>query len=424
MAHVEKLSVEALTNMLIQGKVDVNELNLAYANQRNAFLAAIEKRPHILKNVLKANASHFIPAALKHNAEYFLYLDKEQYEDEFIQTYLNWRLTKDKAPAVNRDGTPVKKNFLVNQSYDKKMVFQYNYSTPETDELYYSDSELKIPLSIRSSFKIRMKLVKPIEFLEQIDLDVASLGENKIKSTLADMISSKYKAYLHEFIRKNNVGYYSLCVSVNEIEEGFVDRIEKDLRKYGLQVTDFVIKSLAIPKEIQNRVEDLAFQIRQQNAEAEASSHLAQIALDNYKTKLELEEKFPTANHTLTEYEKDLALKRYLVKHGRDVQEEVDRSIKVAAATEVQDTAILKEDDKLPEIEPKKNKFKSTFITLLVLCLIFDFIMFVSNGVRTGFIILSIITLVFGLIAAFNREKFKDVPVQMDDDGDDGHVGE
>ena len=44
-------SVETLVVDLVQGVTDVNQLNLAKANQRQAFFQALEERPAILTKV-------------------------------------------------------------------------------------------------------------------------------------------------------------------------------------------------------------------------------------------------------------------------------------------------------------------------------------------------------------------------------------
>ena len=410
MANIEKTSVESLTSMLIQGKLDVNALNLAYANQRTAFLNAIKQRPHLLQKISKANLEHFIPAALKESPEYFLYLTKEQYTDSFAQTYLFWRLEKD-SKDKNANASP--SNFFFQKSFDGNLIFQYNYTSSEDDRLYYVDKEMQVPLSIKSSFKINLKLVDVLDFLRKLDVDVAAIGENKIKTALTDLLNAKYKAFLYDFIRKNDLGYYSLCVSVSELEESFKKEIEGTLKEYGLEISDFIIKAFAIPKEIQHKIEDLAFQIRQQRAEADANTALAKIALDNYESKLTIEEKHPSATHSLTEYEKDQALKRYLIKNGRAVQEEVDRSIKIKQTVEVQDVSLEKDDDLVPEIKPKKNMFKAGFFTLLLLSLFISLIVLFTEGAGVGCIMLGVTTLIFGLVAAFNREKFKSIPVEI-----------
>ena len=410
MANIEKSSVESLTSMLTQGKLDVNALNLAYANQRTAFINAIKQRPHLLAKITKANLEHFLPVAFKESPEYFLYLTKDQYTDEFVQTYLIWRLEKDsKDKKTGKDPVP-QKNFFFQKSYDGKLTFQYN---SEADELYYADKELQVPLSIKSRFKISLKLTDALGFLRKLDVDVAAIGENKIKAALTDRLNAKYKAFLYNFIRKNDLGYYSLCVSINELEEGFKKEIEGDLKEYGLAVVDFIIKALAIPKEIQNKVEDLAFQIRQQRAEADANAALAEIALNHYQAKLAMEEKNPTANHSLTEYEKDQALKRYLIKNGRAVQEEVDHSIKLKQTVEEQDSSIKKDADVVPNITPKKNAFKSGFFSMLFLSLFISLIVLFAGSPAAGCIMLGFVCLIFGVIAAFNHEKFKTIPVEI-----------
>ena len=59
--------VETLIVNLVQGVTDVNHLNLAKANQREAFLKALEERPAILTKVSKVNEEHFFQFAIKKN---------------------------------------------------------------------------------------------------------------------------------------------------------------------------------------------------------------------------------------------------------------------------------------------------------------------------------------------------------------------
>lgn len=418
---IEKMTTETLVESLVQGTTDINALNLAKSTQRDAFSQAIQKRPNLLAKVKEENAKHFLKFALNENPEYFIYLKREQYTDELAQIYLEERFKEN--PSSKNAPTTESKNLKIStqKSLDNKLIFIYSYVTPEGEELCYYDHELKVPSSIRSSIKISLKLENAVALIEKMDTHITQLGEKKIKTMLTDTIISKYKAYFTEYLTKNKVGYYSLCASCEELEKGFKKELEKIFEPYGIKINEFFIKKLAIPKDIQYKIEDLAFQIRQQRANIEADAEFAKKSLENYEAKLAIEQKYPETEHTLTEYEKDLALKRYLVKTGRLSEEEIDHSIKLQQKTEQVDTALQKQADIVPEIEPKPNTFRSGFILGLLLSIIFSLFLF-SAGSGVGLIMLGITAAIFGTIAAFNYEKFKTptIEVKTEEDNDVG----
>lgn len=418
---LEKKSIETLVQDLIKGETDVNLLNLAKSNQREAFLQALKKRPNLLSKVKGANEKHFFQFAINSNYEYFIYLKREQYTEELAQTYLSNRLEPKPADKKNAQAEDKTQKLVVQKSMDNKLVFQYNYVTAEGDELYYFDKELQVPASIKSGIKVSLKLVNALDLIDKLDLHITQLGENKIKSTIADLVSSSYKAFLNAYIQEKQVGYYTLCTSLSDIEESFKKHLNRMLEEYGLEVKEFIIKKLAIPKDIQYKIEDQAFQIRQRRVDIETDAEFAKKSLENYEAKLALQQKYPNAGNSLTEYEKDLALKRYLIKTGRMEEEEIDHSIKLQQKSEQADSAIAKEKDIVPEIAPKKNVFKTRFITFALICVLFSLIMLANAGTGVGLLLLGITVAVFGTIAAFNKEKFKTVKTEITDEEIENH---
>ena len=137
----------------------------------------------------------------------------------------------------------------------------------------------------------------------------------------------------------------------------------------------------------------------------EADAEFAKISLASYEAKLAVMQKYPQAEFTLTEYEKDLALKRYLIKSGEKKEEHVDRTIKMAQKAPQGDAAVDKPDDIVPDIIAKPNRFRTIFFAIAAIVV---FIALISMGedVETGMTILGIGTVVLGLVAAFNVSKF------------------
>ena len=419
---IEKYTVEELTNDLINSQVDVNEISLTKANQRDAFKAALKKHPRLLRKVNDENAAHFIKFALNEDYEYFTCLKREQYTDELVQLYLQKRLQAE-AQKQQASDAPAAKKFSFNQTLDEKLLLQYSYVTPEKEELYYFDKELQVPLALKSSFKIQLKLLKTIKFIEKIDIEPAQLGENRICAVLSDLLSNPYKEYLSKFIESKNIGYYTLCSSISDLENGLKKEFDKVFDDYGIEVKALTVKQIAIPKDMQYKLEDQAFQIRQRRVDVEADAEFAKKSLENYEAKLSLEEKYPNATHTLTEYEKDLALKRYLIKTGKMEEEKIDHSIAIKQKVEQQDSTIEKSDI-VPDVEPKKNSFKQMFFTLMFAFAIIAFIVMGTAGVGAGFIMLAVGAALFGTVGAICRDKFQDAPVEIaaDDDSESEDV--
>lgn len=409
---LDKKTSDVIEDQLVHGLLDVNALNLAKEAQRQAFLAAVERRPALLSQVSPLNEEHFLPFAIKHNYEWFVHLKRPQYSDATAQIYLYNRLT-DVQQQKKKLGTSAEgMEFIVQKSMDEKTLLTCLYTTPEDDEICYNDTKLGVPLALKSSVKFTLKIANAVKLIDQIDMSVEYLGEVKIKSLLTELVSCHYAQFLMEYISKNEAGYYDLRTSFAEIEAGAKKHLARVLDDYGIEVLNVIVKKIAIPTDIQHKIEDQAFAIRQRKAEIEADAELAEISLKNYEAKLEVEKKYPDAEHTLTEYEKDLALKRYLIKNGRDRKENIDHTIEIKKLNEQEDKQIAKIADIIPEIIQKANVFKRTFFILLAVSIFISLILLVSGSIGGGCILLGLTSLIFGSIGAFCRDRFKSTPVE------------
>lgn len=408
---LERMSTESLAEGLVQGTVDINAINLAFNNQRTAFRNAISRRPNLLSKIKETNVEHFFTFAVKEDYKYFLYLKKESYTESLAQLYLEERFKADenKNSAIAKENKTYKVNTY--KSMDDKMVFTYAYVTPEDDALYYFDQELQVPLSLKSSIKVTLKLVSVLDLIKTLDINVANLGKNTISQLLADKMNNQYKSFLYSYLKDKKVGYYTLSAKVEDFEEAIKGVLSKAIKDYGFEVKDFCIKKIAVPKDMRLKIEDQAFQNRQRKADVEIETELAKKSLENYEEKLSIQQKYPTATHSLTEYEKDLALKRYLIKNGRWEENEADHTVQLSQKIEKSDEALEKEKDIVPDIPFKKNAFKSGFITGFVFSVICTFLIMLAS-VGVGLIILGIVCGIFGTIASFNYEKFRDVRIE------------
>ena len=411
---IDNKPVEALVTDLVQGALDVNLLNLAKANQRQAFLDALDGRPAILTKVSKINEESFFALAIDKNPSLFVHLTRAQYTNELAQKYIYNRLDADKpAKKKNSQEEPESPNVVVRKSLDDKVVFNYSYVTADGDELYYLDKELQVPVSLKSNIALALKLEDAVMLIDKLDTHITQLGEEKIKGVILDIIANQYKSYLNSYIAEKQIGYYTLCTSFTEIERGFSQTIAKVFAEYGISVSGFVIKSIAIPRDIQFKIEDQAFKIRQKRADVMADAEFSRVSLEAYEAKLAIHDKYRDQELTLTEYEKDLALKRYLTKVGRDRKDKVDHTININHEAEKLDDTLDKPDDIIPNLPIKPNLFRKRFILGAFTAALISTVALIANA-GVGFIILGVSTLAFGTTAAFTHERFKNCEIEPD----------
>ena len=402
---LEKMTVEAIVQGLVAGTVDVNEVNVAKRNQRDAFLSAIKQRPNLLAKVKDENSDVLLPLAIRNDHTYLVYINRDQYTDALVQAFIFKRFDE----RNDKKGTFEKRNFIVQKSLDNKAVFNYCYTTADGEELYYNDKEFGIPTSIKSSFNIALKLVDAVKLVDKLDTHITQLGAEKIKNSIEQIVSTSYRIYLNKIIHEQEISYYNLCDSFDKIKTEFTELINTKLCDYGIVVSDFNMGKIAIPKDMQRKIENLAFQLRQRRADDEANSEMARASLDNYEHKLSIQSKYPDAPYTLTEYEKDMALKRYLMKIGRGVEDTVDSSIEINQTARRVDAQISKEDDIVPDIPVPKNKFRTNFIIMAVAAVVLSLIVMASNS-GAGLIMLGAFVGIFGTVAAVCYDKLTQDP--------------
>ncbi len=397
--NLEEMPIESLVSDIVNEVIDVNRLNLAKANQRKAFLQAIDQRPALLRKVSKINEDHFLPIAIKKKPNYFVHLSKKQYSNQLAQIYLFSRLAESKTGEKSQPFS-----VLVRKSLDDKILLTYSYTTVDGDELNYLDKELEVPTSLKSNVVVTLKVNQAVNFIEKLDIHVTQLGEEKIKGIIHDVIAKQYKKYLNAYILEKQIGYYTLSTSLDVVEEGFIKVLGEAFKPYGIGVSEFTIRNIAIPKDIQHKIEDQAFKIRQRREDIAADAEFARVSLESYEAKLAVHSRYPNNEVTLTEYEKDLALKRYLTKIGRK-QDNVDHSIKIRNEKAKADTTVAKPEDIVPEIKAKPNTFRTAYIACAVLAFIVSLVIF-SINTSLALIFSGIFILIFGLVAAFNTSKF------------------
>lgn len=422
-----------LSKNLVNEKLNANKLDINNYKQRKAFLQAIEQRPRLLNSLDAENREEFLMLAIKEDYRYFTYLDKQYYTEELASEYLYSRLLegskdmfKDKqkhnylkgfASILDGNGEGLYDSFVgqvgdnfryvIQKSYENKVLLSFNYATVDGDEVFYVDRELEVPTSLKSHFKVSFQMVDTLKFLEKMNVNVAQLGVEKIYNTFTDLICGNYKTFLHQYIDEHNAGFYTLTSTTPQIQEWIKARFEEKFTEYGVELTDFIIKSINVPREVVYKIEDQALDTLLARHKMEADTILQRQSLANYIEKLEALKAYPDAYPEQTEYEKDLALDRELKRSGKYQDKLVDRNIGLAKMEERVDSDVAQVKDVLPK-RRWLTLAKVLYHTAFWICVIVALSMFAVDA--TGgitMVALGGVFLLFGLVAFFAYDKFK-----------------
>ncbi|MBR2480728.1 MAG: SPFH domain-containing protein [Clostridia bacterium] len=422
-----------LSKNLVNEKLNANKLDINNYKQRKAFLQAIEQRPRLLNSLDDENREEFLMLAIKEDYRYFTYLDKRFYTEELATEYLYSRLLegskdmfknkqkrnylKGVASILDGNGDGLYESFVgqvgdnfryvIQKSYEGKVLLQFNYATVDGDEVFYVDRELEVPTSLKSHFKVSFQMVDTLKFLEKMNVNVAQLGVEKIYNTFTDLICGNYKTYLHQYIDEHNAGFYTLTSTTPQVQDWIKARFEAKFLEYGVELTDFIIKSINVPREVVYKIEDQALDTLLARHKMEADTMLQRQSLANYIEKLEALKAYPDVYPEQTEYEKDLALVRDLKKAGKYEDKLVDRNIGLAKIDERVDADV----EQVKDVLPKRRWLtlaKVLYHTAFWICVIVALSMFAVD--QTGgitMVVLGGVFLLFGLVAFFAYEKFK-----------------
>ena len=398
-------NVKQITLALIAGKKAVGEINYDDIYEKQALEAAIAEKPSLLAGVGKLDkfGKKILLDAVSKKYSNFIYLSEPQYFDEIAQIYLLKRF-EDTSEKWKGD------KFRLKQSMDNKLVLTLNYVSHKGEEVYYFDRDLRIPASLLTNMRVSVKFNDACKFFGFLDVKVASVNLPDALEALLDLINTEYRRVLQDFIDSKQIGFYKLSAEYGELKEALADALNLKLSKYGAEISDVNIQSISFADNMYESITEQFYALQIERMKKEMENDIAGLSLENYKKKAEIHEKYPNFPVTLTEAEKDLALKRYLVRMEKYSEERLqldkesvsERTENAAPAEELVKTAEPVVIETLPE--PGKNK------RLIALCAITGVLVLISllvmiASVPTG-LVLAIIFAAAGIATFFIKKNY------------------
>ena len=302
------------TQAIIDGTVSVVDLDLSVAEDVADVRAAISAAPETVFSRLSLDdvaSQEFLFAWVKMNPENLLQIPANLYFPEIMEIYFYHQI-KETAPETSADC-----NFTIYKGVDGYYSLDVHYETDEGEEIRYIDSQLKMPVAMRSKFDSRVKIYDIIKFLSAIDVDLATLTYSQISAYVKDMLLNAYRTVIMAVVDKKQVGYYSLARYYRTISGAMMSLFEGDFDRTGILLTEFQIRELALPQQALDQAADHYYAYRELEREMEFRNRCEQLSLDTYERKAEIHEKCQSFPVGMTEAEKDFAFDRFLKKMGR-----------------------------------------------------------------------------------------------------------
>lgn len=404
-----QVETSKLIEMLIRDKLSIDELEPKYRRHVDAVFGFYQRMPSRMKEIKSETEYKFLIEVLKKDYTKFIYLDKEQYRNDISQLFLI---------SVLRDTKNARKGEYkpeIYHSYDEKIAISYEYETHKGDELYYFDSELKVPASLISKFKVTIRVEDNVEFVKMLDVSVRDFCAPIVFNRLYYIFNTSFRKVLYNMVTQEGVGYYKVTNSILLIERAATEEINFKFNKGCAVVTNLVVKRIEVDREVRDKMEAEFFELRKKRINIDEELRYQKDSMELFAKKLELLNKYSAPKEMLTEAEKDKAFDRYARKGtivkadrlaGSQLEEKTDESL---------NGGIKEEQDQVTTA--RKSGF---FVARLVGGILYGVLMliflstFMSMGNWTGGLIaMGVATLLFGLLliitGAVERKKGTDI---------------
>lgn len=203
-------------------------------------------------------------------------------------------------------------------SLDKKLIFNYSYTTKQGETIAYFDQLLGVPTSLVVNANLKLKLLDAQKLLTRIDIDVPYIDLSVITDFITCYLSRVVRDTVLSFIREKELSYYDLPQHYTALNQSVEENLGECLKDSGLVVVSCLIRDINVTDNTDVLLRHQFFALAEDERVKAHEQRLAQAALDLYERKAAIHEKYPNFPLSLTEAEKDLAMNRYLMRMGRD----------------------------------------------------------------------------------------------------------
>lgn len=171
--------------------------------------------------------------------------------------------------------------------------FAFGGDTPFTAEIWFIDTTIKrgikwgtkqpiqvvdpkfnYPVSVRSFGEWGFRIADTTSFLKQIVGNKSLANTNLVDEYFSSEILQKLSGAIASYIEDNNCAIFSVTSKINQISSITKDEITADFDRFGIEIINFNIQSISIPKEEQSKIQETM--AKRMEAEQLSSVNLSQ----------------------------------------------------------------------------------------------------------------------------------------------------
>ena len=310
------------------------------------------------------------------------------------------------------------KDMALITSYDKKLVFNYQYETKKGETISYFDKALGVPTSLVARARVKLKLMNAQKLVEKIDIDIKSIDLAIVTGFITSILNTIVRDTILSFINSKNMSFYDLPQHYTVINKGILNNLNECFNECGLAALDFSISDISVSDNTDTLLKNQFYAIAEAERVKAHEQRMESASLDLYERKAAIHNKYPNFPITLTEAEKDMALNRYLTRMGEDTELKADiRDGKLGTRkVDIDGTTTNERKIAPPTFTKQSNGFRIFYAVMVSVLYVIALIMF-SAGLGVGLICLGCATFISGItaFACYKRLKYGNKKQQIID---------
>lgn len=363
-----------------------------YPYKAKDFDVGNERHLSVLKKWINENLKNYITCV-------DLGIDKIIKNPELLAAYLANKLT---ATLNETEGLS-----LIN-SYDNRLVLNYHYETKRGETISYFDTALGVPTSLVATANIRLKLVNAQKLVEKVDVDIHKIDAPIVVSFITAAFNGIVRDMVLSLIATENLSFYDLSQYYTQLNQAMMDKLGEYFNACGLEATYFAFSDISVPNNTEHLLKNQFFAIAEAERIKVHEQKMEKASLDLYERKAEIHSKYPDFPITLTEAEKDFALKRYLARTGHDTTLKSDIKEKALTGRKEDLSGTKTVGDKVvpPTVVKESNSFRISYM-ITVACLYLVAALMFIGGAQLGFAALACVTFIAGITLTCCYKKIK-----------------
>lgn len=270
------------------------QFHVQMCNRVNELDASVEADREDMLNWISDNSENFTR----------LRYPTKQYFPEICNIFVCSRLKKsDEASGKNR--------FCY--SLDFIPCIKLDYATYKNEEIEYYDSELNIITYLESQFLAVFKIIDCMKMLKALDINAADLSIGNVYERLRMLSLQAWREVVMDCVENDKIGFYHFAQNFSTIATKLSTVLNKKLEPYGITTHGIDVTRMSIPESVREQIRQNSYELKCESDRYTSEAKFASIYLENYRKKAEIQSTYGVSD-TLTEFEKDRALERYLVR--------------------------------------------------------------------------------------------------------------